>query len=430
MKSEMLIMFDTKLNCNKFYEVILNNNNDVVIRYGRVGAKGQTKNYFGEGERKFNSLIRSKEKKGYKKIEVDSGLKIENHSNKNIMEKALEQIKYKDERSKILIEYMVKANIHSITKNTNISYDEKSGVFKTPIGVVGKDSVIKAELILNNIEDIINNKNIDNNVIEQELFKLNEDYFVLIPNKIKNARDKKFLLFDIESVNAQRSICQSLLETIDLLKELKEKPVKVLDKKEEIEEKLFDIEIEHIKDKNTFEKICKLYEETKNDSHGRTIKNSVVNNVFKIKMNKQVENFERKSQEIGNVKQLWHGTRMSNVLSIFSRGLLMPKQSPSSKAGAMFGYGLYFADQSSKSLQYCDGLYYGSNSKRSNRIYMFLTSVALGKQYTPSNPTQSNPPKGFDSYFAKSGVSGVRNNEFIVFDCDQVRFDYLIEIKI
>lgn len=429
MKSEMLIMFDTKLNCNKFYEVILNSN-DVVIRYGRVGSKGQSKTYFGEGEKKFNSLIRTKEKKGYKKIEIDSGVNIQNTGNTNVMEKALDQIKYKDDRSKILIEYISKANIHSITKNTNISYDEKSGVFKTPIGIVGKDSVIKAEKILNEIEYIILNKNIDDNIIEQELFSLNENYFILIPNKIKNAKDKNFLLFDIESVNNQRSICQSLLETIDLLKELKEKPLKELNKKEEIEEKLFDIEIEHVKDKDIFREICNLYEETKNDIHGKSIKNSVVNNVFKIKMNEQIERFEKKSKEVGNIKQLWHGTRMSNILSIFSRGLLMPKQSPGTKAGAMFGYGLYFADQSSKSLQYCDGLYYASNSKRSNRIYMFLTSVALGKQFIPNNSTQSNPPKGFDSYFAKAGVSGVRNNEFIVFNCDQIRFDYLVEIKI
>lgn len=429
MKTEMLMMFDTKLNCNKFYEVIINSN-DVIIRYGRVGSVGQEKTYFGEGEKKFNSLIKSKEKKGYKKIEIDSGVNVKSVGNNNVMKKALEQIKYNDDRSKILIEYISKANIHSITKNTNISYDENSGVFKTPIGIVGKESVIKAELILNKIEDIIKNKDIDDKNVEKDLFSLNEDYFILIPNKIKNARDKKFLLFNTESVDNQRSICQSLLETIELLKDLKEKPSKELKKEDEIEEKLFDIEIEHVKDKENFEKICELYEKTKNNSHGRAISNSVVNNVFKIKMNNQMEKFDKKSKEIGNVKQLWHGTRMSNILSIFSRGLLMPKQSPGVKAGAMFGYGLYFADQSSKSLQYCDGLYYASNSKRSNRIYMFLTSVALGKQFIPDGSTQSCPPKGFDSYFAKEGISGVRNNEFIVFDCDQIKFDYLLEIKI
>ena len=38
--------------------------------------------------------------------------------------------------------------------------------------------------------------------------------------------------------------------------------------------------------------------------------------------------------------------------------------------------------------------------------------------------------KGYDSFWAKAGKSGVRNDEIIVFKPEQVRLDYLLEIKI
>ena len=96
----------------------------------------------------------------------------------------------------------------------------------------------------------------------------------------------------------------------------------------------------------------------------------------------------------------------------------------------MFGDGLYFANQSSKSLQYCDGLFWASGTDVKDKIYMFLASVAVGKSQTPTGVTRKKPAQGYDSYWAKAGKSGVRNDEIIVFKPEQVRLDYLLEIKI
>jgi predicted DNA-binding WGR domain protein len=49
-------MFDTKFNCNKFYDMKLDASGQIVAKYGRVGQSGQKKIYSG-GESKFNSLL-------------------------------------------------------------------------------------------------------------------------------------------------------------------------------------------------------------------------------------------------------------------------------------------------------------------------------------------------------------------------------------
>jgi poly [ADP-ribose] polymerase len=53
-----------------------------------------------------------------------------------------------------------------------------------------------------------------------------------------------------------------------------------------------------------------------------------------------------------NVHLLWHGSRISNFVSILSQGLrIAPPTAPST--GYMFGKGIYFADCCSKSANYC-----------------------------------------------------------------------------
>ncbi|OMJ17673.1 Poly [ADP-ribose] polymerase 2 [Smittium culicis] len=112
-----------------------------------------------------------------------------------------------------------------------------------------------------------------------------------------------------------------------------------------------------------------------------------------------------------------------------SKGLLLPKLSPGKKVGAMFGDGLYFANQSTKSLNYCDGGLWTQNSNDNNTVYMFLASVITGNHFVPSGPVSNPPPEGFHSYWAKAGKSQVLNDEIIVFSADQIRLDYILEIQ-
>ncbi|CAG5896401.1 unnamed protein product [Menidia menidia] len=56
--------------------------------------------------------------------------------------------------------------------------------------------------------------------------------------------------------------------------------------------------------------------------------------------------------DLQNRTLLWHGSRLSNWVGILSKGLrVAPPEAPST--GYMFGKGIYFADMSSKSANYC-----------------------------------------------------------------------------
>ena len=127
---------------------------------------------------------------------------------------------------------------------------------------------------------------------------------------------------------------------------------------------------------------------------------------------------------------LWHGTRAHNVLSILKGGLIIPPSTGAGGytiAGRMFGDGVYFSDQSTKSLNYSAG-YWGSGGAEKGNIFMLNAQVAMGKSYTPPGPTQRRPA-GYDSIYAIGGKSGVQNNEMIVPTLEQIHLDYLCEFE-
>lgn len=69
----------------------------------------------------------------------------------------------------------------------------------------------------------------------------------------------------------------------------------------------------------------------------------------------EVESDSEKSRfthHIPNKMLLWHGSRLTNFVGILSQGLrIAPPEAP--VTGYMFGKGVYFADMSSKSANYC-----------------------------------------------------------------------------
>ena len=60
---------------------------------------------------------------------------------------------------------------------------------------------------------------------------------------------------------------------------------------------------------------------------------------------------------------------------------------------------------------------------------MFLVDFALGDSYIPKGSYETLPKAGYDSTFAKPGVSGILNNEFIVYRPAQANIRYLVEFE-
>lgn len=98
---------------------------------------------------------------------------------------------------------------------------------------------------------------------------------------------------------------------------------------------------------------------------------------------------------------LWHGSRTTNYAGILSQGLrIAPSEAP--VTGYMFGKGIYFADMSTKSANYC------WTDPSNNVGLLLLCEVALGKMYELLKSDENLPanmPDGFDS------VKGVGKNK-------------------
>jgi poly [ADP-ribose] polymerase len=94
----------------------------------------------------------------------------------------------------------------------------------------------------------------------------------------------------------------------------------------------------------------------------------------------------------------------------------------------MFGNGVYFSDQSTKSLNYAAGYWDGKASDE--RCYMFLADVAMGRPWHPDRTGASvKPPAGYDSVYARGGKDRVLNNEMIVYRTSQVNLKHLVEFE-
>ena len=73
---------------------------------------------------------------------------------------------------------------------------------------------------------------------------------------------------------------------------------------------------------------------------------------FEVEREAEAAAFKAKGEKMANRQLLWHGSRLTNWCGILSSGLrIAPPEAP--VTGYMFGKGVYFANMSSKSANYC-----------------------------------------------------------------------------
>jgi len=136
-----------------------------------------------------------------------------------------------------------------------------------------------------------------------------------------------------------------------------------------------------------------------------------------------------------NVSLLFHGTRSVNVPGILRTGLRLPRELVGvAITGAMFGPGIYWADDWKKSHGYTSarGTYWssGTGGVKGRHAFMFVANVALGKPHVASGyGGNTKPPRGHHCIAGLANKSGVRNNEWVVFDATQNCLGYLVEYE-
>ncbi len=134
---------------------------------------------------------------------------------------------------------------------------------------------------------------------------------------------------------------------------------------------------------------------------------------------------------------LWHGSRSENWISILKTGLVL-RPANAIISGKMFGYGIYFADQFSKSLNYTSlhGSVWANGKQREG--YLAIYEVHVGKQLEVDTHESWHSrldtdqlkaiDETYDSVFAQRGVSLLKN-EFIVYNQAQCTIRYMVKIN-
>jgi len=415
----MLIKTDADENNNKFWEAIVNDDGRVDCRWGRVGANGQSKSFNG-GQTYLDKKMREKAKKGYREAKVVTGSSsttttVADSTLRNIAKK---QIEHSSPETAKLIEYLVKVNAHQITKASGgqLNVDAATGMIKTPLGVLTQEAIDDARDLLIELSKL----RVPSKRTTPKFKSSVQDYLMLVPQVVGRKRGWLETMFpDTDSVQKQNALLDSLEATLGAIATTPQAAAIPADQ-------VFNVKLVLVDDKATKAKINRLYTQTRKRMH--TSYKLQPKRIFMVDIARMAGAFDNDGAKVGNVKELWHGTRASNLLSILKGGLIIPSSNAGHVTGRMYGNGVYFSDQSTKALNYAHGYWGGGYD---NTCYMFLTDVAMGKEYVPSGygDRRSLPRKGYDSTFANGGQSGVANNEMIVYRVSQCNLKFLVEFS-
>jgi poly [ADP-ribose] polymerase len=418
-ESVTLVMSNVGNNNNKVWRAKLYENGSFLAEWGRVGKKMQSKTYH-TGKNGLDKKVREKERKGYTKVDViceDTQSTTSTVSGKELKDIATAQISKGNKVIEKLVDRLVSANVHQILESTTMTYNSSTGLFSTPVGIVTTSTISNARNVLDKMVPFVKDKDFNNS----SYIKLLEEYLMYIPQDVGRKLIPSELYTELSDLDKQYDILDSLTASYDMVTS----PVDDEDKTDNVAvSKVFDVSLEPVTDTSVINRIKDKYNQTRKSMHA--CNGLKVANVYTVNIAAMKEAFENVANDIGNIKELWHGTRVSNILSILRIGLIIPKSSDPHVCGRMYGDGLYFSDQSTKSLNYSYG-YWGGNTD--NNCFMFLCDVAMGKEYSPSSWRESLPKSGYDSTFAKAGQAGVRNNEMIVYNTNQANLTYLVEFK-
>ncbi|PTB69376.1 PARP-domain-containing protein [Trichoderma citrinoviride] len=200
---------------------------------------------------------------------------------------------------------------------------------------------------------------------------------------------------------------------------------------------------------------------SRGETHGHSYK---VQDIFRIERqgeNVRFDEYVEKSKIGQNRRLLWHGSRATNFGGILSQGLrIAPPEAPVS--GYMFGKGIYLADMSSKSANYCCSYISGGQAllllceaklgdpmqQLTNASYDAGSSAKRGGMESTWGVGMTAPPKWMDAGVVHESLKGIQMpdisekpcatnvdgaylmyNEFICYDVAQVKLRYLFRVQ-
>lgn len=402
-EEKYLIMVDPYDNHNKFYRMIPLPNGKFRAEWGRVGANAQSREY---DQRFFDTKYYEKLRKGY----TD---KTDLHVAATTV--ITTQSKYKDiddNEVRLLVDKMLAWADQVIRKNYTVSADE-----------VNQDAIDKAQRILNRMTTITSLSSF--NSCLNELFEV-------IPRQMSNVFEMtaRCTADFPEIITREQALLDTMAGKVSRPK-ADVKPVKSGNANGMTILEANGLAIRPCSDEEKAEVKSHLDPETA----GRFL------NCWHVENEATRKRFDEycKKYKIGKrgIKFYYHGSRNANYWNILKQGLMIRPTQKVTRAGAMFGAGLYFAPKAKKSMGYTDSGFWasrtGSATYSNKTVLLTVFKVAMGKQMdiTCANTSLTEAKvrsMGYDSVFAHAGTQ-LRNDECIVYSDDACTICYVIELK-
>ena len=454
----MLIMVSANNNNNKFYHVTLSDTGTVTKRYGRVGVEGVSRTE-STGRHGFDKVIREKTNKGYKQTQIvseSSAVSVKNDNLSTIAKQALVGSGGSNSILEELVDTLVRLNNHDILETSGgLIKVNSDGLMTTPLGLINQNSINAAQAILRSLETTP--------VSGSRFVPQLEEYLSLIPQKVGSKRGWYETFFNEENTFAsQHEFLKQLSESLALREERKKAAQEAEAAAGATDEELaaqyanlFAVKVSLLEDEKEFARINKLFEAGKSRYHHASV-NHKLKRVFVLTDEESAKQYEETKERIGNVKTLWHGTRSGNILSILRKRLFCPPISGSGIQiqGRMFADGVYLAPifsgpladygkrgtpspipgGSTKSLNYSVGGVW-DRAPRDSRCFMFLTESALGREFSPDarygyGDNRIQRSGKYDSIHAYANRTGLKNDEVVIWNTNQISMRYLCEFGV
>ncbi|KAH3745603.1 ankyrin repeat protein [Pelomyxa schiedti] len=428
LKKEVLQWTDVKSNHNKYYAIEVHKGAEggktqfrVFTHYGRTDdlvknpMAGQREcryiNSLEQAKALYASIYQEKTgKKGYRPVSMSSssiGFP-KASSTSETQERASHPLTPVEQ----LVWYIFEEATQTMTSIAAVTITSRG--IETPLGLLTVEQINKGEAVLEKIKTALLNSK-DLSLLED----LSGEFYTIIPHRIGRSREE----IRAAVIKTQEQLTQKE-ELLQLMKDLLQVNSSGALSSTAISNKYHALK-------------CFIKELPQNSSIFQAIKNIVLNSqvknegiqVERIYALKKPTEHERFEAGITPHDMLFHGSKICNWVGILSRGLLLPK-SVVALGGkrtdyGLLGGGLYFAGSAGASAKYT------STGSRGTRL-MLVCRVALGSVYDTSleQPQLMNPPTGFQSVHGVPGPGSFVDDEFVVYDSNQYRFEYLVEFSL
>lgn len=462
---------DIKGNNNKYYHLeiqVAGKQARVHSEYGRVGAKNPAREYryvAGEADatKVFESIIKAKtQRKNEPYVKIDLAQRsIGSSSAKKIVKKVTGGTPVKAPAVKSKLEPEVQRLVNTFFKATSQFVET---TLKCPLGQLSREQIDQGREVLDQAKTLVNAGQKLTKKSKGELEDLTSRFYSLIPHNFGFQRldATKLLLSDLVRIAQKESDLDVFLDAKNAGNAL---TADIDAKYRSLHAKLTPID----KKDPTFKWLDTLVHKTRATNH-KFLGKIVVRSIFEVARDGEgdfsrpsqfIENATKIAVECGkynaphvkkiadrpdldaktsklfqkaNVWPVWHGTRNANMTGIITRGLLI-RPAGAVHAGSMFGDGLYFAHQSTKSLNYSSvkGSYWASGKDETG--FLFVADTAFGNMHVADHSKFFRaPPKGFHSVYGKAGKTrGLLNDEMITYyptgPKQQHALRYVLEIE-